>query len=333
MQKLISFCIPTLDNHKYISQTLSSIFNHSKIDDIEIIIGDSSKGNKTKDIIDNFKLKFSNITYIKIKQRKGFDLDFEKTISYSSAKFCWFLSSDDTLVPGAIDLIRKELIKDKEVYLFNRLICNLDLKIIKKSSRWIVSKKSRNFFYSNKKDCLEYIKLGNSIGCLFSYMSSIIVKKKEWDKVPSSSYFFKKKIFPKGYMHSVKIIYLLFKKNFCLRYIAKDLIYFRGDNDSFKKEGYFNRINIDFDGYRVVNEFFFKKNKLKLALKDLMRKEHKFYYLLRYRSECFDMNDRKKLLENLKYYNYPNWQIYFIDFFGKSKLFVTLLRYIRKFFL
>ena len=333
MQKLISFCIPTLGNHKYISQTLTSVLNQTKIDDIEIIIGDSSKDNKTKNIINNFKLKFPNVIYIRIKESKGFDFDFEKTISHSSGKFCWFLSSDDVLIPGAIDLIRKELIKNKEVYLFNRLICSLDLKIIKKSNRWIVSKKSRNFFFSNNINCLEYINLGTSIGCLFSYMSSIVIKKKDWDAIPNYSFFLKKKLFPKAYMHSLKILSILFKKKTCLRYIAKDLIYFRGDNDSFKKQGYFNRINIDFNGYRLINELFFKKENLKSAFQALMRKEHKFYYLLRYRNECSSIKDFRKLIENLKYYKYPKWQIYFINFFGKSKLVVMLLRSLKRSFL
>jgi len=111
------------------------------------------------------------------------------------------------------------------------------------------------------------------------------------------------------------------------------LIYFRGDNDSFKKQGYFNRINIDFNGYRLINELFFKKENLKSAFQALMRKEHKFYYLLRYRNECSSIKDFRKLIENLKYYKYPKWQIYFINFFGKSKLVVILLRSLKRSFL
>jgi abequosyltransferase len=333
MQKLISFCIPTLGNDKYISQTLESILHQSKIDDIEIIIGDSSKDDKTQKIVNNFKLKFPNIFYIKFYKSKGFDFDFEKTISYSTAKYCWFLSSDDVLMPGAINFIKKELIRNKEVYLFNRIICNLDLKITNKSNRWLISKKSKNFYLSNEKNFLKYINLGTSIGCLFSYMSSIIVKKKAWDDVPNYSNFFKRGLFPVAYMHSLKILCILLKKNFSLRYLSKDLVYFRGDNDSFKKKGYFNRINIDFDGYRLISEFFFKNESLKSALKGLMRREHKFYYLLRYRNECSSIEHLRIQMKNLKYYGYLRWQIFFINFFGKSKLILMLLRSLKRFFL
>lgn len=333
MQKLISFCIPTLNNHTYISQTLESILNQPKIGDIEVIIGDSSTNNKTQKIINNFKSKHSNIFYFRIHKSKGFDFDLERTISYSSSKYCWLLSSDDVLTPDSIDLIRKELIKNRDIYLFNRTICSLDLKIIKKSNSWLNLEKSTNFYLSNKKNFLEYIKLGTSIGCLFSYMSSIIIKKKNWDSVPTCNFFFRKKLFPIAYMHSLKILLILFKKKSCLRYISKYLVYYRGDNDSFRKKGYFNRINIDFDGYRLISELIFKNKNLESTFKGLMRKEHKFYYLLRYRNECSDVKDQAKLLKNLTYYGYHKWQIFFINFFGKSEVLVALLRYLKKVFL
>ena len=50
------------------------------------------------------------------------------------------------------------------------------------------------------------------------------------------------------------------KKNTSFYYTDKQLVLFRGDNDSFKRgKGYPARIYLDFDGYRDIINHYFKR--------------------------------------------------------------------------
>ena len=130
----LSICIPTYNFEKYIKNCIESITNQNvNIQDFEIVIGDSSTNNKTFKIIKKLKKNNNNIVYKKFKKKRGIDIDLEKTSRICKGKYILFLSSDDSLVKGALDKIVYFTKSNNEVYLFNRIICDKKLKIKKKT--------------------------------------------------------------------------------------------------------------------------------------------------------------------------------------------------------
>lgn len=321
-QKLISICIPTYNNHKFISETLDSIYANDT-NDVEIIIFDSSESIKTKNIVLKYLLN-NNIHYYR-GVKGGIDNDLIKNLSYANGKYCWLLSSDDVLKKNAISYLISYLRKyNPDVVLFNRIICDINLRPRLLSKPWLKTLSMFKIFnFYNLNNFNNYLKKCNSIGGIFSYMSTLIIKKNKWDKVNSSIFI------GSNYAHAYRILSILFKMNSKLLYLNKKLVYFRGDNDSFKDNGYLNRIKIDFLGYDKIINYFITKKEIINSFYKLMQREHKFYYLLRLRDEV-NSNEWLEFKNTLIKFNYPYYQIWIINFLGNRKLLIKILRAIKK---
>lgn len=322
----LSVCIPTYNFEKYIKNCIKSItYQNVNIQDFEIVIGDSSTNNKTFEIIKKFKKNNNNIVYKRFKEKKGIDIDLEKTSRMCKGKYILFLSSDDVLIKGALDKIINFTKSNKEVYLFNRIICDKKLKI-KKKPYWISKKFDKKIFnFCNRSSLNEYISNSNSIGALFSYMSCIIVKNHTYRKSKII-----KKFIGTNYLHVQKIISLLFHLNNKLQYFSDHLVLFRGDNDSFKKDGYINRILIDFHGYKLFHQSYFNKKYISDLFLKLMRREHRYYYLVRVGEYLKNKEEWIKIKSYLDFYNYNKFQIFIIKYFGKSNFLIYILRFLKK---
>ncbi len=157
-------------------------------------------------------------------------------------------------------------------------------------------------------------------------MSTVIFKKDEWDKIP-----IKKPYMNSPYQHVWRVFQILKEKKSSFYYTDKQLVLFRGDNDSFRGKGYPARIYLDFDGYKEIINHYFKSKEIRNSFKKLMRREHPFYSsLIRVRSELKSKKDWEKFEKKLIYYNYPSIQIYLINFIGSNNFLVLFLRKLKK---
>jgi abequosyltransferase len=325
---LLSICIPTYNYEEYITDCLNSILNQDiETTKYEIVIGDSSSNNKTTEIVKKFKKKNKNIIYKKFQKKSGIDIDIEKTIKMCSGQYILFFSSDDFLKPNALDTIFKNLSSKNTIYLFNRIICDIMLKE-KKRTNWLSKNINNSVFYLKKnKSLLKFLDNSTSIGAIFSYMSSIIVNRKIYLDTKIDPDFI-----GTNYLHVQKILNILFKDDRSLKYLSSHLVYFRGENDSFKKNGYVNRILMDFTCYKLLHKKFFSKEEVSESFLKIMRNEHKFYYLIRVGEYFKNNTEWLNFKEYLKYYKYNLFQIYIIRLLGKSKLIINSLRKLKKLF-
>jgi len=322
----LSFCITTFNNEEYISATLKSIVSQYG-DDVEIVIGDSSPNNATEIISKEFSKKFKNIVYKKL-NNEGFGIDLSKTVSLARGEYCWLFSSDDCIKDGAINHIKGLISRSKPaVLLCNRSICSKDLVPIKNSPNWLLGdKNTKKIDFNNIVDLNNYITKSQSIGSLFSYMSTVIFKKDKWDNIPIKTHYM-----TSCYQHVWRVFQILKEKKSFFYYTDKQLVLFRGDNDSFRRKGYPARIYLDFDSYKDIINHYFKSKAVRNNFKKLMQREHPFYSsLIRVRSELKFIKDWKEFERKLLYYNYTPLQIFLINFIGSNKFAVLFLRKLKK---
>ena len=156
-------------------------------------------------------------------------------------------------------------------------------------------------------------------------MSCIIVKNCTYRKTKII-----KKFVGTNYLHVQKIISLLFHSNNKLQYFNDHLVLFRGDNDSFKKEGYINRILIDFYGYKLFYKNCFDKKYISDSFLKLMRREHRYYYLIRMGEYIKNKEEWIKIKSYLDFYNYNKFQIFIIKYFGKLNFLIYILRILKR---
>ena len=321
----LSFCIPTYNFGAFIGETLESIISQAG-DDVEIVVGDGASTDDTEAVVRSYQARFPGLRYHRFEAKGGIDRDLARTVELSTGRYCWLLSSDDVLKPGACRRILDETRLEHDVYLFNRTICDRDLRPKRYSKLWLSNNVGdRVFHLSQRSDLLEYLNASLSVGALFSYMSSIVVRRDAWNRIGWDV-----KFAATNYAHVGRLLSILLAPAGTLKYISDELVLFRGDNDSFKEKGYANRILIDLSGYRRFGEHFFAEDGLRQAFKAVMRREHTFYFLPRLKIEIDDEREWSSLQQSLSYYDYSPAEMLMINVLGASKPLVAVARSLKR---
>ena len=230
---MLSFVIPTYNFGKFIGETVTSITEGVASigqKDYEIIILDGGSNDETNDVVANLASKYKNIIYKKNSTRGGIDRDLNEVAGMASGNYIWFFSADDILVSGWDLVIAPLLSKKNDIYLVPAELCDLQMKVLRKNPifRIVEDNKSFNFSFDFDKAAIRsYLEKANTLEALFSFMSSIIIKKAIWDELKDRPDYY-----GSCWAHCAKIIPTLFGR-VTIEYVNQYLIKKRGGNDSF----------------------------------------------------------------------------------------------------
>jgi abequosyltransferase len=267
----LSFCIPTYNFGEYIGQTLDNIL-HQASSEVEVVIVDGASTDSTQRVIDRFRSSHPNVLYHRRERNMGVDQDLAKAVDLAQGEYCWLMSSDDVLAPHAIEQMLSELESNRDIYLCNRTECDRNLMPIR-SRPWFTSPIDEVWSFGTEEDIMSYCKSACSLGALFSYISSIIVRREKWNAIPSDE-----SLAGSHYAHVFRLFRILLD-NGSLKYVRKSLVYCRGGNDSFATHGMLQRIALDLGGYERLAAKLFKDPRVQDAFKAVMRREHPWYGL------------------------------------------------------
>ncbi|BCU91631.1 putative glycosyltransferase [Yersinia pseudotuberculosis] len=265
----ISFCIPTYNRSELLSELIESIVSQCKNrNDIEICISDNASSDNTSEMIAKWKESTDTpIVYKVNKENIGPDRNYLAAVDLASGEYCWLFGSDDRLLSDAIIKMDEHINEGHDIYIVDRIECDFNMKPF--SHRTWMSTGSKLYNTSKRTDLIEYFNNSYAVGAVFSYLSSIIVKRSRWNRVK-----FNPKFIGSCYAH---VFYLLdiVNNGAELKYVKSAFVLSRGGNDSFAANGLIKRIEIDFDGYFLLgNEFFSNDFYLNSKFKAILLKEH-----------------------------------------------------------
>ncbi|MDD5070992.1 MAG: glycosyltransferase family 2 protein [Candidatus Omnitrophica bacterium] len=298
MKYILSICIPTYNREKYLKELLENIF--FQIDDtiyknkIEICISDNASEDNTESMIKELKEKYPYITYFKFKKNMGADANYLKVVEIANGEYCWLFGSDDKIEKNGISKILSEIKYGNDIYLVNKTECDINMKNLNNTPIFKRNIESEYFYFGTTEKLIYYFKSLNTLTGLFSYLSSIIFKKIQWDSIS-----FNQKFIGTAYSHSFILLSML-KKDMTLKYINEYLILNRGENDAFMSEGIIKRIQLDFDGYKLLFSNIFDNNeKINIYYKYLLKKSRPSFRML-YILSNLNNTERKLLLDIIK---------------------------------
>lgn len=321
----LSICIPTYNFGEFIGETLESILNQSG-DEVEIVVGDGASTDDTEEVVRGYQSRFPNIFYYKFEKKGGIDLDLAKTVGMAKGDYCWLLSSDDVLKLGAIRRILDEIKYGHSIYLCNRTDCDRNLNEISRQY-WLSNKYNDDVFdFSDSAMLLEYFIAARSLGALFSYISSIIVRRAAWEAVSANEI-----LMGSNYAHVYKL-FSIAKNGGKVRYIKDSLVSTRLFNDSFMANGIARRYLIDLNGYQMLADQLFVENSVREAFKSVMRREHKWYFLAGLANKVKDRDEWNVLVGKLRSYGFHPAMLLVVGKLGRSKWVMDCVRYVRRTF-
>jgi abequosyltransferase len=102
---------------------------------------------------------------------------------FARGDYCWLFSADDLMIEGAIRRVCEEIKSTKDVYLCMHSLCSAAME--KQVPRYPVlgSPVDRLFRLSDPAQRRAYFESALTTEALFSFMSSLVVKRKTWRSV------------------------------------------------------------------------------------------------------------------------------------------------------
>jgi len=295
---VLSICIPTYNFGEFIGRAIESVLACS-IGQLEIIILDGGSTDNTADVVAQYQHHEAEIKYVRLPVRGGIDADLGKTIALARGEYCWLLSADDALVEGGVARILEEIKLGCDIYLCNRIWCDRNLHPLR-DEFWLDRRETDSIINIDDDHSLElFFSKAESIGALFSYMSSIVVRRSAWNRVTPA-------LVGTNYAHVFRLFSM--RNNGCrMKYLRTPLVFTRGGNDSFMSVGLLRRAMMDITGYGMLAEQLFSSNRrLKAAFLDVLHRSQP-YAMVVVRSLCPDAGAWKSLEMDFDKAGYPRW--------------------------
>ncbi|MGC9218827.1 MAG: glycosyltransferase family 2 protein [Athalassotoga sp.] len=297
----LSICIPTYNRGNYLKELLLSIINNNIRENIkgkiEICVSDNNSTDNTEVVMAEIqKLSDIKIKFHKNHQNMGADFNYLKSVEISNGTYCWLIGSDDAITTNSIneiiDLI--EYNDDVGIFLFDRIETDINMKPYR-YRKWLREDiKTLKIDTHNHSELSNYFLHVRSLGGIFSYLSSIIVKKSLWDSVKFDDIFI-----GTAYAH-VYILLSILVSGTKFMYINKAYVLCRTGNDSFF-QNLVQRFLLDIDGYLKLREKVIKTESLGIDFIEIIKYEHPFYNIIRIYSfsnkEMWNSNIKPKLLK------------------------------------
>jgi len=275
--------MPTRNRADFIGDALESVISQADAS-VEIVVVDGASTDNTAQVIEKYQKRFKNLIYHRAEKNGGVNRDMAKTIELARGQYCWMLSDDDALKPGAIGRILKEIDSGYEIYLCNVKACNLALQPIRDRFWLSMFVNDTVFNLHDPAEFISYCDKSNSIGALFSYMSSIVLKRDEWLKT-GYDYDFDNTAYALA-----ATLFSFIKRECRLKYIRDQLVFWRNDNVSFQDAwGMEARYLLDLDGYlQLADKFLPDDPEVSDAFFKVMRREHPWYTIVHVASTIDD---------------------------------------------
>lgn len=168
----LSICIPTLNRAKFIGATLESICAQIT-KDCEVVILDSASTDNTKEVVSSFANRLDQIRYFEQNVNNGFDRDCNRVVELARGDYCWVMTDDDLLKPGAIPAVLDALGQDFSFIFVNVEARTFDMsKVVQ--ARFLEFEEDR--VYGHGESDRLFAELGN----MLTYVGGIVIKRTIW---------------------------------------------------------------------------------------------------------------------------------------------------------
>lgn len=168
----LSICIATFKRGNFIGETLDSILSQMS-PEVELVVVDGASPDNTPEVMASYLLTQPAIRYIREPENSGIDADYDKAVGYATGQYCWLMTDDDLLKPGAIKRVLAELDGLRDLVVVNAETRNADLtdvlvprQLVVDSDRSYIKDGSESFF----SECANYL----------SFIGGVVIRREFW---------------------------------------------------------------------------------------------------------------------------------------------------------
>lgn len=132
----LSICIATFKRGQFIGETLDSILRQME-PSVEIVVVDGASPDDTPEVMTRYAAAHPEIRYFRESVNSGVDADFDKAVGYAKGEFCWLMTDDDLLRPGAVAAVLAALGGEDDLVIVNAEVRGVDLSELYEKQRLV----------------------------------------------------------------------------------------------------------------------------------------------------------------------------------------------------
>jgi len=219
----------------------------SDLSEVQIAISDNASTDETPQLIEEYSSRFPNFDYSRNDKNYGGGFNILRAAELSRAEYCIICGDDDAFLPDAIRRLLVYLKDGPDILLFNRILCDLNLKPILASHYVSLAPTDTLVKFDSERDFVRYFDRCNTVAGAFSFLSSDVFRTELWRKHAD----FVSKSDP-GYYPHIDILLGVLRDGATLRYVDEALVYCRGNNDRGFEGDPAKRILIDLDCFDAL---------------------------------------------------------------------------------
>jgi len=181
LQPILSICIATYNRGKFIGETLDSILGQP-LQDVEIVVVDGASPDNTPKVMASYLSAHPEIRYFREQENSGVDRDYDKAVAYAKGEYCWLMTDDDLLRPGAVSRVLENIEGSPDLVIVNAEVRNFDFSKVLQArilditgDREYGAEDGENFF----SDAASYL----------SFIGGVVVRRDLWLHRDRSPYF------------------------------------------------------------------------------------------------------------------------------------------------
>ena len=177
----LSICIATLNRGAFIGATLESIA--AQIDEhVEIVVLDGASKDNTEQVVLNLQRTLPNLRYTKQDTNHGVDRDFNTAVEHARGEYCWLMSDDDLVMPGAVAAILRAIESN-----YSLIILNSEIKTFDFSD--MIDHDRLRFAADRIYAPADYERLFEETSAYLGYIGAVVIKRDIWLARDRESYF------------------------------------------------------------------------------------------------------------------------------------------------
>jgi glycosyltransferase involved in cell wall biosynthesis len=168
----LSICIATLNRARFIGETLESIIAQLT-EGVEIVVLDGASKDDTQQVVEQYATACPSLRYIRQDRNNGVDQDFDHAVELAAGEFCWLMTDDDLLKPGAVRSVLDALRPEVSLVVVNSEVCNADFSELIEESRLPFSEDRT--YRSDEID-----RLLRETGGYLTFIGAVVIRRSVW---------------------------------------------------------------------------------------------------------------------------------------------------------
>jgi glycosyltransferase involved in cell wall biosynthesis len=163
-----------------IGQTLESIVTQAT-DYVEIIVVDGASPDNTAAVVQQYQDQCPQIQYHRLQVKGGVDRDYCIAVGFARGEYCWLMTDDDVLKPGAINAILERLQHKYSLIVLNAEVRDRNLSLLLEPKKL---QRDHDIFHGPSAQEALFIETATYL----SFIGAVVINRSLWNERDKETY-------------------------------------------------------------------------------------------------------------------------------------------------